>query len=253
MPTKTPELTLPSSEQVTAASTIDFAGISYSDNFAAGNPGQLFLGISDSNGTLSATDSAGVVPGSGTDSIGLSVSYSDLEAILSSLSYTAAATSGSDSISFDIWDQAGVQTTGTIPVTVGNSTTTTETWTGAVSNDWNTPGNWSGGAVPMRGDNVIIPSGTPNTATLSDATLTGETITVSGSATVNFTDVTLDFDPANCRHRQYRHRRHTDHRRAGHAGTGGERFPVHQQRWLRGAHRQQRRHRGTHRCAADLR
>ncbi len=192
MPTKTPELTLPSLEQVTAASTIDIAGISYNDSFAAGNPGQLFLGISDSNGTLSATDSAGVVPGSGTSSIGLSVSYSDLEAILSSLSYTAAATSGSDSISFDIWDQAGVQTTGTIPVTVGNSTTTTETWTGAVSSDWNTAGNWSGGAVPVHGDNVIIPAGTPNTATLSDATLAGETITVSGGASIDFTNVTLN-------------------------------------------------------------
>jgi len=192
MPTKTLELTLPSLEQVTAAGTIGIAGISYHDSFAAGNPGQLFLGISDSIGKLSATDSAGVVPGSGTNSIGLSVSYSDLEAILSSLTYTAAATPGSDSISFDIWDQAGVETAGTIPVTVASTTTTTETWTGAVSSDWNTPGNWSGGAVPVHGDSVIIPSGTPNTATLSDATLTGETITVSGGASVDFTNVTLD-------------------------------------------------------------
>ena len=192
MPTNTPELTLPSLEQVTAASTFDIAGVSYNDSFAAGNPGQLFLGISDSNGMLSAADSAGVVPGSGTSSIGLSVSYSDFEAILSSLSYTAAATPGSDSIRFDIWDQAGVETIGTIPVTVGSSTATTETWTGAVSGDWNTPGNWSGGAVPVRGGNVIIPAGTPNNATLSNATLTGETITVSGSAFVNFTNVTLN-------------------------------------------------------------
>lgn len=192
MPTNTPELTLPSLEQVTAASTFDIAGVSYNDSFAAGNPGQLFLGISDSNGMLSAADSAGVVPGSGTSSIGLSVSYSDFEAILSSLSYTAAATPGSDSIRFDIWDQAGVETIGTIPVTVGSSTATTETWTGAVSSDWNTPGNWSGGAVPVRGGNVIIPAGTPNNATLSNATLTGETITVSGSAFVNFTNVTLN-------------------------------------------------------------
>lgn len=192
MPTNTPELTLPSLEQVTAASTFDIAGVSYNDSFAAGNPGQLFLGISDSNGMLSAADSAGVVPGSGTSSIGLSVSYSDFEAILSSLSYTAAATPGSDSIRFDIWDQAGVETIGTIPVTVGSSTATTETWTGAVSGDWNTPGNWSGGAVPVHGGNVIIPAGTPNNATLSNAMLTGETITVSGSAFVNFTNVTLN-------------------------------------------------------------
>lgn len=192
MPTNNPELTLPSSEQIAPGSTIDLAGVSYNDSYAAGNPGQLFLGVSDSSGTLSATDSAGVVPGSGTNSIGLSVSYSDLEATLSSLSYTAAVAPGSDTISFDIWDQAGVQTTGTIPITVASGVDATETWTGAVSSDWNTPGNWSGGAVPVSGDNVIIPAGTPNNATLSDATLTGETITVNGSASVNFTNVTLN-------------------------------------------------------------
>lgn len=193
MPNEIPKLTLPSLQQVTAAGTIDITGVNFNDSFAAGNPGQLFLGISDSSGTLSATDSAGVVPGSGTNSIGASVSYTDLEAILKGLSYTAATKPGSDSISFDIWDQAGVETTGTIPVTVGsNAAIATDTWTGAVSSDWNTPGNWSNGAVPVSGDNVIIPAGTPNNATLSNATLTGETITVSGSAVVDFTNVTLN-------------------------------------------------------------
>ncbi len=31
------------------------------------------------------------------------------------------------------------------------------TWTGAVSTDWNTPGNWAGGTVPTASQNVIIP------------------------------------------------------------------------------------------------
>ncbi len=30
------------------------------------------------------------------------------------------------------------------------------TWTGGVSTDWNTPGNWSAGRVPLGSDNVII-------------------------------------------------------------------------------------------------
>ncbi len=42
-------------------------------------------------------------------------------------------------------------------------------WTGSVSNDWNTPGNWSGNTVPTTLDNATIPDGTPvpfvNTAT----------------------------------------------------------------------------------------
>ncbi|MDT7830762.1 T9SS type A sorting domain-containing protein [Flavobacteriaceae bacterium S356] len=42
-------------------------------------------------------------------------------------------------------------------------------WTGSVSHDWNTPGNWSGNAVPAASDNATIPDGTRapfvNTAT----------------------------------------------------------------------------------------
>jgi autotransporter-associated beta strand protein len=34
----------------------------------------------------------------------------------------------------------------------------TRTWQGSAGGDWNTPGNWSGGLVPVAGDNVIIDS-----------------------------------------------------------------------------------------------
>ncbi len=33
----------------------------------------------------------------------------------------------------------------------------TNTWTGAVGTDWNTPGNWSAAIVPTAADNVVIP------------------------------------------------------------------------------------------------
>jgi len=36
------------------------------------------------------------------------------------------------------------------------------TWTGAISSDWHTAGNWSTGNVPTSSDNISIPTGTPN-------------------------------------------------------------------------------------------
>lgn len=188
------DLALPASEQVAPGSTTDVSGISFNDSFAAGNPGDLYLSITDANGELTATDSAGTVPGSGTNSITFDATYADVQAILGSLAYIAPDSNASDTISFDIWDQAGVETTGTIPVAVSNGSTT-ETWTGAVSSDWNAPGNWSGNAVPVSGDSVTVPPGTPNNATLSNAILNGETITLIGTSTggslVKFNDVTL--------------------------------------------------------------
>jgi hypothetical protein len=196
-PSHDPTLTEPASETVAAGATQAVSG-SYSDSFAAGNPGALYLGISDSSGTLRATDASGhVVTGSGSDSISLNVGYADLNAVLASLAYAAGPGAGSDTIHFDIWNQAGVETTDAVPVAIiSGGGGSTETWTGAVSNDWNTAGNWSGDAVPTSGDTVIVPGNTPHNATLSNATLTGEIITLDGSGSssplVVFNDVTLD-------------------------------------------------------------
>jgi hypothetical protein len=113
-----PALAEPASETVAPGATVAIGG-SYSDRFAQGNPGTLFLGISDSTGTLSATDAAGAaVAGSGSNNITVSADFVDVNAILASLHYTAGASAGSDAIAFDIWNQAGVQTTGTTSVTI---------------------------------------------------------------------------------------------------------------------------------------
>lgn len=206
MPASSPKLTLPPSEQVGADTTTAVTGVSYSDSFAQKNPGELFLGITDSSGTLTALNASGQpIAGSGSDSIGLEIDYNDLTAALNSLAYSAAA-SGSDDIHFDIWNQAGVETTGDIPVTVTASAGggTTETWTGPVNTDWNTASNWSGGVVPTNGDTAIIPgvtvdpsTGSPNYPVLSNAVLSGATIELTNEngmvndATVTLNDVTL--------------------------------------------------------------
>jgi hypothetical protein len=113
-----PTLNEPSSETVSPSGTVAVSG-SYSDSFAQGNPGQLFLSISDSSGTLSATDASGnPVSGSGTSSIALTADYVDVNAILAGLHYTAGSAPGTDQISFQVWNQAGVETTGSTAVTV---------------------------------------------------------------------------------------------------------------------------------------
>ncbi len=194
-----PTLSEPASETVAAGATQAVSG-SYSDSVAASNPGAMYLGITDSNGTLNATNASGVaVAGSGTNSIVLNTDDANVEAVLTSLTYTASASGGSDSISFDIWNQQGVETTDTVPVTITSGSGgggLTETWTGAVSTAWDTAGNWSGDAVPISGDTVLIYGDTTNHPTLSNVTLTGETITLEGSGNsapvVDFNDVTLD-------------------------------------------------------------
>jgi hypothetical protein len=179
-----PTLSLPASEEVIAGSTADISGITYTDCFAQSNPGDMYLQIDDTSGTLSATDRSGTVSGSGTNSIVLTAPYADIVEALNSLTYVAPTSAGSDTINFDIWDQAGIQTTGAIPVGIAAAGGgTTETWTGAVSGDWNVAGNWSGGAVPSSNDTAIIPGRIQNVPTLTSATPVGETIVLADGAT----------------------------------------------------------------------
>ena len=195
-----PTLTLPASEQVSPDGTIAVTGASYTDSFAQSNPGAMYLGITDSDGTLIGyyPDASGhavsgaEAAGSGSDAIGFSGSYADVEAILNSLTYVAGSTTGSDDIHFDIWNQAGVETTGTVPVTVSGSTAgISETWTGAVSGDWNTAGNWSGGVAPGAGDTAVIQGGPANMPTLSAGILNQETLVLSQPTSVSQADLTL--------------------------------------------------------------
>ena len=96
-------------------------------------------------------------------------------------------------------------TCGTSPV---NSTTalltviTDQTWTGALSNDWNDPGNWTCGLIPLLTNSVQIPNvsnkpvlnsgavGTVNNLTInigSSLTVDGNILQIAGSVTNNGT------------------------------------------------------------------
>jgi fibronectin type 3 domain-containing protein len=62
------------------------------------------------------------------------------------------------------------------------------TWTGAVSTDWHTAGNWSacGGGIPGSSDNVSIPgSGVTNEPTISSADVTIHNLTIAAGRTLS--------------------------------------------------------------------
>jgi hypothetical protein len=70
-------------------------------------------------------------------------------------------------------------------------TATTTTWTGNVSTNWYTAGNWSDG-VPTDAVDATIPSGRPNMPIIGAGTATAKNLTISSGATVTMSGGTLD-------------------------------------------------------------
>ena len=74
-----------------------------------------------------------------------------------------------------------------ISVTVVNTGTCSNTWTGATGSDWSTGSNWSKGSVPGKSDNVCIPEGTPNLPVALNGSATISTLTNAGGLSVGGT------------------------------------------------------------------
>jgi len=62
------------------------------------------------------------------------------------------------------------------------------TWTGAISSNWHTPGNWNIGKVPTDNTHVIVPGGTPNNCIISNANAAAASIQVRNGATLQTTN-----------------------------------------------------------------
>lgn len=116
-PTPNPVVTVPASETVAADATVAVAGVSVSDPWAASTPGSLALNVTTTEGTVAMKDASGnLVAGSGTSGIHLSGTLAQINADLATLSYTAGTANAS--VTVDVWDQAGVEATKLIGVTV---------------------------------------------------------------------------------------------------------------------------------------
>jgi hypothetical protein len=125
-----PTITAPASEATTTGASITLTGLSITDAFAASNPGTLGLYLSDTSGKLSIANAGGSVTGQGTGNLSVTGTLAQINADLAALSYTAAGSSGSDSIAVNVWDQAGLEGTATIAVTVTAPAPTVPTPTG---------------------------------------------------------------------------------------------------------------------------
>jgi serralysin len=112
---------LPAAETVTAGSTMSFSGISISDPWAAAAAGGMALNVWDSTGAGTITIAGHTSVGTGW--VSLSGSLSQLNADLAALSYKAGSNQGSDGVTIDVWNQAGVEVTKTLGVTVAAATT----------------------------------------------------------------------------------------------------------------------------------
>ncbi len=60
-------------------------------------------------------------------------------------------------------------------------------WTGNLSNNWYTGGNWSTGAVPVQTSNVVIPTGRPNYPDITTGTATANDLAIQSGANVTVT------------------------------------------------------------------
>ncbi|MDE3235822.1 MAG: T9SS type A sorting domain-containing protein [Bacteroidota bacterium] len=89
-----------------------------------------------------------------------------------SATVTAPLTGGSGTFTATIDGNAIKNGTSTQTQAVINYNSITITWTGAISADWSTPGNWSNNSVPVSGADIDIPGSLSNYPALSqDATV----------------------------------------------------------------------------------
>jgi hypothetical protein len=109
-------VTAPATESATAGTTLSITGASISDAWAASAPGAMTLNVWDTGaGTIAIAGSTATSSGW----ISLSGSLSQLNTDLASLTYESSA-AGSDTITIDVWNQAGVEAQQTIGVTIAS-------------------------------------------------------------------------------------------------------------------------------------
>ncbi|MEP7237090.1 MAG: T9SS type A sorting domain-containing protein, partial [Ferruginibacter sp.] len=128
-------------------------------------------GSSNAIGVFSST--AGLVIDAGTGGINLGASVPGTYTV----TYTIAAAGGCSQ--YQITSDVTILTPGT--------------WSGAVSTNWNTGGNWLCDAIPTASTNVTIPSGLTNYPVLSSAGIAGN-ITIQSGASLTVSGTLLQIN-----------------------------------------------------------
>ncbi len=163
-------VTVPQTVTVSPGGSLALSGVSISDAWAAGQAGSMALNITDVSGTLSLNDT------SYGNAIHIQGSFAQLAADLAGLSYKAG-TSGSDTITVDVWNQAGVEVTKQIAVSMGGSGGDGSGGSGG-GGSGGSGGGGNGGSGGSSGGGgsgggIIIPATTANyIASVSNQTIT---------------------------------------------------------------------------------
>lgn len=167
-----PAISAPSGEQVPAGGTIQISNVWVADRFAASTPGTMALNISASSGAIQLSTPGGApLPGSGTHYIQYVGTFAQVNAALQRLTYTADGV-GSDTLTVNVWDQAGRSTTTTIPIGVTAQGPATRSFVGG-NHDVLDADAWTPAGVPEAGDLLQVFIGT---ATMKGGDLSGNTL-----------------------------------------------------------------------------
>ncbi len=111
-------VTVPATESVATGATVAISGASIADAWAAQNPGSLALTVVANDGTVTMLASGTKLSGSGTSTIEVNGTLAQINADLSTLTFTAGAATGTGAVTVDVWDQAGVEATKSTSVTI---------------------------------------------------------------------------------------------------------------------------------------
>ncbi len=146
LPTAAPSLTVGTAGAI--------SGVSLSDAWAAKTPGTLGLNLSVDQGSFSIRNAGGtLLSGS---AVSLTDTLANLNADLASLQYTGGAV-GTAHLTVDLWDQAGVENTKTLAVTVAAAPPATLSPNPSVVLPTTTPTDVAGKAAQLAGVSLSDP------------------------------------------------------------------------------------------------
>jgi len=197
-----PAVTLPGSETTTVGSTVAISGVSIADAFAASNPGSLALTVSATTGDIAMKGANGIaLAGSGTHTIAVSGTLAQINADLATLTYTAASSAGSDSISIDIWDQAGLEADKSVSVTISTPTSSSSSSSSSSTSTSSSSSSSSSSSTttpPTTGSGSTTGSTTTTTPTGPTLALpASESVTISSKTAIAGVSVTDAFAASN--------------------------------------------------------
>ncbi len=173
----------PCSPAINRGSNLSYTSASGPTTDLAGNPrffngGQVDMGACEYQGATTIT--VGITP---TPSLTIGVGQSATLTASGGTSYSWSSGESTTAISVSVAGTYSVTgTTGScsgtasvvLSVTVCGAGVSGPTWTGCVSRDWNTAGNWASGTVPTAADDAVIPSAPANQPIISTTAVASE-------------------------------------------------------------------------------